>query len=341
MKKQLLFLVLTMLPLVASAHDIEVTNTDGVPIYYNYTNNGTELEVTFRGSSSSLYYDRYKFYIVIPMEVTYMYKTYKVTSIGNYAFRGCTGLTSITIPNSVTSIGDAAFYGCSGLTSITIPNSVTSVGIAAFHDCSGLTSVTIPNSVTSIWSSAFQGCSSLTSVTIGNSVTSIGGSAFAVCSGLTSITIPNSVTSIGGGAFSYCKGLTSITIPNSVISIGSGAFRDCSGLTSVTALNPTPIAITQSVFPNRNNATLYVPQGSKEAYQAADYWKEFNEIIELYPGDANGDDEVNITDITYIIDKINNNPAGDFNEKAADLNGDGEINITDVTLLLDIINGVK
>ena len=160
-----------------------------------------------------------------------------VTSIGNYAFYECSGLTSVTIPNSVTSIGSSAFMYCSGLTSVTIPNSVTSIGNLAFYNCSGLTSVTIPNSVTSISTSAFYGCSGLTSVTIPNSVTNIGGNAFSGCSGLTSITIPNSVISIGDEAFYNCSGLTSITIPESVTSIEFGTFSGCSGLTSVTIPN--------------------------------------------------------------------------------------------------------
>ena len=196
-----------------------------------------------------------------------------VTSIGYNAFSFCTGLTSITIPNSVTSIGTYAFYGCSGLTSITIPNSVTSIGDWAFHGCSGLTSITIPNSVTSIGDLAFHGCSGLTSITLGNSVTSIGGWAFNGCTGLTSInvasgnnyyssnngvlfnkkktalirypegksqtsyTIPNSVTSIGDHAFDGCTGLRSITISNSVTSIEDDVFARCTSLTSITIPN--------------------------------------------------------------------------------------------------------
>ena len=116
--------------------------------------------------------------VVIPSTVTYDGTTYSVIFIGDYAFGGCSGLTSVTIPNSVTSIGGSAFNSCSGLTSVTIPNNVTSIGGSAFYCCSGLTSVTIPNSVTSIGKSAFSGCSGLTSVTIPNSVTSIGDYAF-------------------------------------------------------------------------------------------------------------------------------------------------------------------
>ena len=98
--------------------------------------------------------------------------------------------------------------------------------------------------------------------------------------------IDYSVTSIGERAFEYCFDLTSVTIPNSVTSIGMNAFCECSGLTSVTALNTTPVAITQDVFTNRTNATLYVPQGSKEAYQAADYWKDFGNIVDISIGDV-------------------------------------------------------
>ena len=159
--------------------------------------------------------------------------TYSVTSIGNDAFRGCSGLTSVVIPNSVTSIGHIAFYGCSGLTSVVIPNSVTSIGASAFEGCTGLTSVVIPNSVTSIGGYAFRDCSGLTSVAIPSSVTSIGNYAFYNCSGLTSVEIPNSVRSIGEGVFKSCSGLTSVEIPNSVTSIRNEVFRGCSGLTSI------------------------------------------------------------------------------------------------------------
>ena len=252
----LLALLMSMVASVALAQT--VVEIDG--LYYRLNEGMAEAEVTSG-------YDDYSGDVTIPESVTYNSKTYWVTSIGEYAFLNCTGLTSINIPSSVTSIGYMAFSGCTGLSSITIPYWVTSIGGYAFYGCTGLSSVTIPYSVTSIGISAFQGCSGLTSVTIPYSVTSIGYSAFSGCSGLTTISvetgnpvydsrnncnaiietatntlvagcqntiIPNSVTSIGNYAFYECTGLTSITIPNSVTNIGGGAFEDCTGLTDVT-----------------------------------------------------------------------------------------------------------
>ena len=184
-------------------------------------------------------------------------------SIGDRAFEGYNGLTSVTIENGVTSIGYRAFRGCSGLTSVTIGNGVTSIGDEAFRGCSGLTSITIPDGVTSIGEYAFAYCSGLTSVTIGDGVTSIGSSAFSQCTSLqfnehggakylgnevnpyvvlydvtdtsvTSFEIMAQTKIIYDGAFSGCSGLTSIVIPDSVTSIGDYAFQYCSGLTSVT-----------------------------------------------------------------------------------------------------------
>ena len=190
----------------------------------------------------------------IPASVTYSGTTYSVTRIGQDAFYGCSGLTSVTIPNSVTSIGNYAFAYCSGLTSVTIPNSVTSIGEYAFSGCSSLpvidnlryadtylveavdntlSSYTIKNGTKWIGYRAFAYCSSLTSVTIGNSVTSIGGSAFEGCSSLTSVTIPNSVTSIGKYAFSGCSSLTSIEFPVSLEYFDIEVISGCTGLVSI------------------------------------------------------------------------------------------------------------
>ena len=120
------------------------------------------------------------------------------------------GCKNSVIPNSVTSIGDGAFRGCSGLTELTLPNSVTSIGGCAFEGCNGLTELTLPNTLERIVASAFRGCSGLTELTLPNSVWSIGEYAFQGCSGLTELTLPSSVTRIGKNAFSDCSGLEKI-----------------------------------------------------------------------------------------------------------------------------------
>lgn len=249
-----------------------------------------------------------------------------VTTIGTHAFANCRNLTSVTIPSSVTSIGVTAFYECDGLTSITIPNSVTSIGGGAFNDCDGLTSIvvesentaydsrdncnaiietasntlikgckntTIPNSVTSIGDAAFYNCDGLTSITIPNSVTSIGDNAFNDCDSLTSVTIPNSVTTIGEYAFRNCDGLTSVTIGSSVTSIGDYAFGFCYGLQTIYCQSTTPPSAPNGVFSDYalEYAILYVPLGTKSAYESVDPWRNFWNIEEM---DFNGVEDIAI-----------------------------------------------
>ena len=216
MKKLLLFLLTILLPLVTNAHDLEVQNADGVTIYYNYINDGTELEVTFRGNYHYSYKNEYTGNVAIPGEVTYMNRTRQVTSIGQYAFRDCSNLTSITIPNSVTTIGHGTFYGCYKITSITIPNSVTSIGYNAFEGCSSLAKVIISD-IAAWCEISFEN----NPLTYAHHLYSDENTE------ITHLVIPNSVTSIGHNTFSGCSGLTSITIPNSVTSIGSYAFSGC------------------------------------------------------------------------------------------------------------------
>ena len=297
----------------AFAHDIEVANSDGVTIYYNYVydydnidDSKIGLELTYRGSYSESYLDEYWGNVVIPESVTYDGKTYSVLSIASWAFIKCTNLTSVTIPNSVTSIGHAAFQGCkslksitipnsvmsifdfafsecNGLTSVIIPNSVTNIGHYAFENCVGLTSMTIPNSVTSLGAHVFDGCTNLISVTIPNNITTIANDMFDYCSSLIAVTIPNSVTSIESGAFYKCSSLTSVTIPNSVTSIGDDAFQYCSGLTDVYCYAENVPSTNVDAFEGsyiEYYATLHVPKGCIDAYKAVEPWKSFKDIVE-------------------------------------------------------------
>ncbi len=248
MKKRFFTLLLAV---AASAGTMFAEKVQIGDLYYNLDATNQTAEVT---SQYSGYWSTSITTANIPASVTYNSVSYSVTSIGEYAFYQCTGLTSVTIPNSVTSIGRGAFSECFGLTSVIIPNSVTSIGSSAFLGCESLPvtnncryadtylveavdkdlpTCIIKDGTKWIGEDAFRFCSGLTSVTIPNSVTSIGSYAFRFCSGLTSVTIPNSVTSIGDGAFNNCDSLASVTIGNSVTSIGTNAFTGCSSLTKV------------------------------------------------------------------------------------------------------------
>ena len=246
-----------LLALVTSAGTMFAEKVQIGDLYYNLDATNETAEVTYKSYNNYNYKYNEGWGITtanIPSSVEYNSVTYSVTSIGGYAFFGCTGLTRVTIPNSVTSIGDYAFYGCSSLTSITIPNSVTSIGDHAFGNCSGLTSVSIGNSITSIGECAFVGCSGLTSITIPNSVTGIGGYAFAYCYGLTSITIPNSVTSIEYSAFVGCTGLKAVYVPCGETDRFKYMLSQAGVSTSV-PYNPLPFSLT--IIPSENGQVTY------------------------------------------------------------------------------------
>ena len=237
-----------------------------------------------------------------------------LTTIGTYAFYGEATITEIVLPNTVVEIdGDSgdiengvygAFCGCSGLTSINIPNGVRNINVGVFSGCTSLptynsvrytdstcvAAVGVSNRTYSSYSlsnktkllgGTFIYCSNLTNVAIPNNVISIGGNTFDGCKSLTSVTIGNSVTSIGESAFFGCSGLTSVTIPNSVTSIGDYAFAWCSGLTSITVEATTPPTLQgPNAFNGTNNCPIYVPSGSVAAYKAANNWSNLSDRIQ-------------------------------------------------------------
>ena len=218
----------TLLLAVAASVGTMFASTKIGDLYYNLDATNQTAEVTSQNSGN------YSGAIVIPASVTYASVTYSVTSIGEWAFRCCTGLTSVTIGNSVTSIGAVAFGYCTGLTSFEIPNSVTSIGERVFAYCSSLTSVAIGNSVTSIVQDAFSFCPSLKSVTINsNDIVSKNYSS----NGMKSIfgaQVEEYILGAGNYAFCQCDSLSTVTIGDSIKSIGIHAFAGCAKLNSIT-----------------------------------------------------------------------------------------------------------
>lgn len=272
MKRILLFLLLmASIPIAMMAYDVEV---DG--IYYNLVPSTNTAEVAAPPDES-----KYSGDVVIP--ATFVYgATYDVTSIGDDAFSGCTGLTSISIPSSVTKIGECAFYDCSNLTSINIPSSVTNIGYAAFAECTSLpvengiryadtylvdvldnslTDYQIKEGTRFIGDYTFYQNPNLTSITIPNSVISIGAYVFSQCVNLASINIPSSVIKIGGYAISECTNLTSINIPDNVTSIGDGAFSGCTSLPVVDNIRYADTYLVEAV--DKTLTTYNIKQGTR------------------------------------------------------------------------------
>ena len=238
MKKRLLLLILMLLPMIANA---DKSGSCGRNLTWTFEESTGTLTIEGIGAMYNYEYDSYPWYKDRKIISTIVIGD-GVTNIGSYAFSGCSGLISVTIPNSVTSIDNNTFSGCSCLTSVTIPNSVTSIGNSAFSGCSALKKV-IVSDIAAWCGIQFGGESAnplyyakhlyiddnkeIKNLVIPNSVTGIGRYAFSGCSSFTSVTIPNSVTFIGSSAFTGCSVLTSVTIPNSVTSIGNSAFSGC------------------------------------------------------------------------------------------------------------------
>ena len=250
-----------------------------------------------------------------------------VSDIGS-VFKGNTNLVSfdeLQYFTGLTAISASAFRGCSGLSSIKLPNGITTIGNDAFRDCSHLSSIIIPNSVTSIASQAFFCCSELTEIIIPINVTSIEKYTFWNCSGLTSVSIPNSVVTIGNYAFGGCENLTSVTIPSSVTSVGKYAFQNCGNLTSVVSEIKEPFFFGTNAFSSiGSTCTLTVPYGTKDAYIAAG-WTE-----DVFKGG-----------IVEAPAPVKNITFADANVKALcvanwDTNGDGELSEAEAAAVTSI-----
>ena len=207
---------------------------DGIRYYYT-NEDDDEVSVTYSSSG------KYSGNIVIPSTVTYNGKQYTVTKIGTGAFRDCTGLTAVTLPNAMTSIGRNAFRDCTGLTTVTISNSVTSIGSYAFYGCTGLTEVTIPNAMTDIGGWAFTYCTGLQTVIwnahnvqdipLNKSGTPM--PPFLYCKNLTDFVFGDEVEHIPAYLCYNLTSLKNLVIGNSVTTIGSYAFSSCTGLKKV------------------------------------------------------------------------------------------------------------
>jgi photosystem II stability/assembly factor-like uncharacterized protein len=219
-----------------------------------------------------------------------------VTLIGDNCFNGCINLTAINIPVFVNSIGSGAFLN-SSIASIYLPRLVSTISDDAFFDCSKLKAINVdPLNVNFISIDGVLFNSNATtlitypnglsgSYNIPNTVTSIGDYAFKNSIKLSSVVIPPSTKSIGNYSFYYCTSLTNVTIPNTVTSLSSGAFFNCTSLSTIRVYDITPLNLLASseVFHGvpTYTCTLYVPKGSKAAYQEADQWSAFSNIVEF------------------------------------------------------------
>lgn len=248
-----------------------------------------------------------------------------LSSIGDWAFKGCSGLTSVDLPSSITKMGECVFVGCQGLTKVNLPSGITAISKCAFGWCISLKNLELPAGITSIGDDAFIYCSSLQNINLPSGITSIGDYAFENCSSLRNINLPSKISSIGDAAFIRCSNMTSLSISSNITSIGRSAFSDCKSLKNLTiskdvtsikdilfnfSLDDLELKSVYVAWQNPieagsffnyikiSNCTLYVPQGTKEAYANADVWKDFGNIIEY---DATGIDKVtNRSDVKEI-----------------------------------------
>jgi len=220
--------------------------------------------------------------------------------IGDYVFYGWEGLESASLPEGVTAIGKETFKNCSRLAAIDLPGTLETVGEGAFAGCASLKKCTVPNLAAGLFNacaaleevtvtgsqqmipSAFQNCKSLKSVTLPRAATVIGDYAFVGCSSLQTIDIPWSVKAIMRGAFYDCTSLKEVALPLALVVLEDQAFAGCTGLKAVYSKMAVPMAISANCFSaeTKAGATLYVPAGTRQLYEAANGW-DFASIVEM------------------------------------------------------------
>ena len=215
-------------------------------LYFNIidsSKNTVELVIPDDAQDASSYSDS----IEVPAQVSKEEVTYKVTAIGDRAFRN-SNVTSLTLPDSITSIGGSAFEGCEGLTALVLPDNVTEIGGSAFRNCSALTSISVPSGVKTLYSATFSGCTSLTTVTLPEGLETIESQVFMGCRALSELEIPDSVVKIGANAFSGCS--ANVTIPAGVTSGLKEALVAHGNISAVKIAEGSPYALDHGVLYN-------------------------------------------------------------------------------------------
>lgn len=334
----------------------DTTPCDVVVDGIGYRRNGNELTVTRKDHMDNQYSGN----VVIPSHLTVDGVDCVVTAIGNSAFKNCTALRSVTLPETLKRIDKFAFKGCKLLAEVTLPSGLESIDYAAFQDCSGMRTFKFNAGVKHISSYAFFNCGGLKDLYLPKTVEGIDphaffgavrftslnidmecvpDEAFTMCNSLSTVTFGNHVKTIGEGAFAECMSLTQLNMGAHVDSIAPMAFYGCTGLKAIKKLpvEPPLVADVNSFDEsNYSKTTLYVPEEAWVDYYSCDIWTLFeNQTIDVgnLPGDVNGDAAVNITDVNQVINDILSGKM----TPACDVNGDSSVNIADVNYIISII----
>ena len=259
----------------------------------------------------------------------------------------------LSIPDEIRSLNLYAFAGCQSFTSLDLTGRTQGerihLGSYSFYDCTQLKTAHIDHAIIS---NAFEGCTSLEEVTIGDDMGGLGSYAFLNCTALKTVKIGDGIIEnqdgyeyntglyqIGDNAFSGCTNLTTVVIGACVQSIYNNAFKQCNKIKTLECHAIVPPAINDAnAFTTTcyQNANLFVPRESIEAYQTAECWKDFSHIYAMESiGDANGDGRLSINDVTLLISSMLSNNTSSLEAALVDVNGDGIINISDVTALIN------